>query len=138
MWFNPNQAVHARAGASGQKTSGFNKNPRVSATGTPVYIDGEEWYMAFDNFGTVMGHGVSITSPAGFTWRYDTEKAEVSVNHRSGSFVMVTQLANPDIYEKNLFGGFTTGEVYLSVFCDNYYGSAAKIEIEQIGGLTEN
>lgn len=138
LWFNPNQAVHARAGASGQKTSGFNKNPRVSATGTPVYIDGEEWYMAFDNFGTVMGHGASITSPAGFTWRYDTEKAEVSVNHRSGSFVKVTELANPDIYEKNLFGGFTTGEVYLSVFCDNYYGSAAKIEIEQIGGLTEN
>ena len=107
LWFNPNQAVHARAGAAGQKLSGFNKNPRVSATGTPVYIDGEEWYMAFDNFGT-------------------------------GSFVKVTQLANPDIYEKNLFGGFTTGEVYLSVFCDNYYGSAAKIEIEQIGGLSEN
>ncbi|MGN1052082.1 MAG: hypothetical protein ACI4SH_01670, partial [Candidatus Scatosoma sp.] len=82
------------------------------------------------------GHNSVVTAPAGFTWRYNTEGKEVSVNNRSGSFVKVTQLANPDIYEKNLFGGFTTGEVYLSIYAENYYESAARIEIAQIDGVS--
>lgn len=136
LWFESPQAPHARAGAAGQETSGFNKNPRVSVTGTPVYVDGEEWYMAFSRFGAIMGHSSSSTAPAGFTWRYDVDEKDVWINNRNGNFIRVTQLANPDIYEKNLFGGFTTGEVYLSVFAENYLNSAARIEISQIDGVS--
>lgn len=135
LWYETNQAVHARAGASGQESSGFNKNPAVSVSKKPVYVDGEEYYMTFSRFGATMGHNAFVTAPAGFTWRYDVQEKEVSVTNRSGSFVKVTQLANPDIYEKNLFGGFTTGEVYLSVYAENYYESAARIEISRIDGV---
>ena len=136
LWFEAGQSPCARAGAEGQETSGFNKNPRVSVTQIPVYVDGEEWYMAFSRFGALMGHYSKQTSPGGFTWRYDTGNKDVWVNHRSGSFVRVTQLANPDIYGKNLFDGFTTGEVYLSIFAENYQKSAARIEISQIDGVS--
>ncbi|MGN1052493.1 MAG: hypothetical protein ACI4SH_03785, partial [Candidatus Scatosoma sp.] len=38
LWYEANQAAHARAGAAGQETSGFNKNPAVSVTKMPVYV----------------------------------------------------------------------------------------------------
>ncbi len=136
LWFEAGQAPCARAGAAGQETSGFNSNPRVSVTQTPVYVDGEAWYVAFSRFGALMGHNSKTTAPSGFTWRYDTQNKDVWINFRTGNFVRVTQLANADIYGKNLFGGFTTGEVYLSIFAENYQKSAARIEISQIDGVS--
>lgn len=136
LWYEAKSSVHARAGASGQALSGLNKNPRVSATGTPIYIDGEEWYAATSRYGAVLGHSSGATAPAGFTWRYNALTGDVYITNRSGDYVRVTQLCNADIYGKNTFGGFTTGEVYLSVYAENYNESAARIEISQICGVS--
>lgn len=137
LWYDAGQSVHARAGGSGQVLSGLNTNPRVSDTGTPVYINGEEWYVATTRFGRILGHSSTGTAPSGFTWRYNSQTKEVSINNRAGDFVTVTQLANTDIYGTNTFGGFTTGEVYLSVYAEDYNESAVRIEIAQIDGASE-
>lgn len=134
LWFSPGQSVHARAGGVGQRDSGFSKNPRVSESGNPVYVDGEEWYVAFSNYGAIVSSGASSVMTSGVTWRYDAAGKKVFAKNAYGSFVRVTELANSDIYGNNLFGGFTTGEVYLSIFCENYYKSEVKIEISQIDG----
>ena len=137
LWYEAGQSVHARAGGAKQDLSGLNTNPRVSVTGNPVYINGEEWYVATTRFGRILGHSSVGTAPSGFTWRYDSQTKEVRINNRAGDFVTVTQLANTDIYGSKTFGGFTTGEVYLSVYAENYNKSAARIEIAQIDGAFE-
>lgn len=48
----------------------------------------------------------------------------------------LTDLDDTNIYEKNAFEGFTTGEVYVSITADDFIERTANLEIESIGGVS--
>ena len=53
------------------------------------------------------------------------------------SKVLVSKLDSDELYGAEAFSGFTTGEVYLSVFAEEYYESIAHIEISSLGGYNQ-
>lgn len=138
LYYAPGGSIYARAGASNQADTGLYKSETLeeSAIRKVVYIDGVRYVAYYSNWGVSMATGVSSTSDSGFTWIYDNQSKEVRVlqSRSPEGGDKVTQLANADIYGKDIFEGFTTGEVYLSVFAEGYSEATADFEIACIDG----
>lgn len=49
-------------------------------------------------------------------------------------YTMIVDLDDPETYGSNCWGGFTTGEVRMSVYFENYVGASANIFITEIAG----
>lgn len=140
LYYAPGGSIYARAGASCNDDTGLYQSDTLEATSIRkiVYIDGVRYAAYFSNWGVSMGTGANATSDSGFTWQYNSETQEVRVfqsrSPEGGN--KVTELANADIYGDDLFEGFTTGEVYLSVFAEGYSEATADFEIGCIDGKT--
>lgn len=140
LWYTANNSVYARAGASNQKDNGLYKDAtKQPITGSKaVFIDGTRYISYYSQWGVSLGTGGNSGSSSGFTWKYNNETKEVKIVHARSAADgdKVTELANVDIFENDLFEGFTTGEVYLSVFAEEYSDSTVDIEIGCIGGIS--
>lgn len=128
VFFNNTGWLYYRAGASCQIETGLRKGGD-----TKVIVDGEVYYCYMR---AEWGADGNAFSRYGIGMCYDVDTARVNfVNSKLNVFV--NDLDNPGIYEKaNRFGGFTTGEVFLSVYATDYAQEAFDIEITQIGGIT--
>ena len=134
---DPNDTcVYVRAGSSHQTTMG------LVAASTPHSLMQSIWYNgSFYRGDSRVEYGTQSRSRkvhernadnAGFSMCYDYETQEIYFEDRGGR-IFVNDLDAPEIYGENLFKGFTTGEVYFSLWGDEYETATMNIEIEKIG-----
>lgn len=76
----------------------------------------------------------------GFNFSYNEETKQLKFNSsnksESANHQMINDLDSPAIYGENLFKGFTTGEVYVSIYCADYRKDAPQhIEIASLLGV---
>lgn len=149
--YNPNVYAELRIGKSpdytgsyfpgvrttNQTCTGLEKGSTHSAT-KQVVIDGVQygfWYQYgyMSGFNTMAEYDTMTT---GYIWKYDYEKMRFYFCYNGGDDVLVTDLDEPILFpDGNFFPGWTTGEVYVSVYGDNYLsGNVARTEIVSIGG----
>lgn len=108
-----------------------------------VYIDDVRYVARYDDdFGTTS----TVSSVSKYANSFDGIGLTFSINPddykcsaTDAKTLRVTDLRSEDIYSAyNLFEGFTTGEVYLSMWADGYTSDYVHFDIEQIGGYTGN
>lgn len=79
-----------------------------------------------------------MSMKGGLVWKYDYEQMRFYIEWTNDEGLhqkLITDLDEPLIYDKgNLFPGWTTGEVYISVYVEDYRASSARNEIISIGG----
>lgn len=76
----------------------------------------------------------------GFNFSYNEETKQLKFNSsnrpETDNHTMINDLDSSAIYGKNLFKGFTTGEVYVSIYCADYRKDAPQqIEIASLLGV---
>ena len=127
------EGAYSRTRASGQGEFGLYYDCPTKFNKPNVYIDG-------DRYGVYNGdYGQTITEISGsrYTkWSIDSSVGNVYISapkNNSEKRFLINQLYNEEI-GGTVFGGFTTGEVYVSVTSNENYTSSTYIEIEQIGG----
>lgn len=70
----------------------------------------------------------------GAVWKYDMQTKRVYLSFNDGENFLVSDLDEPLIYsDGNYFPGFTTGEVYVTIYADGYEKTYANTEIVSIG-----
>ena len=140
LWYTVNNSVYARAGANNQRNNGLYKTETMAPiTGAKaVFIDGVRYISYYEQWGVSLATGGMSGSSNGFTWKYNSETKEVKLRHArsAANGDKITELANADIFDNDLFEGFTTGEVYVSVFAEEYSQATLDIEIACIGGIS--
>lgn len=125
-------AAYYRGGSSTQKMVGLTAESKAAvAPRREVFIDGIRYLAKYeDDYGTETG--TKIYQDIGITFSYDLNTNDMSAEDKKQR--LINNLSNPDIYsEINLFEGFTTGEVYLSIRGDEYYGDEMNLDIPYIG-----
>lgn len=96
-----------------------------------------------NEYGTVVRASFVEESAELFGFHYDVDKNEVwldTVDNAFGTPLVCAELSNPEVVgENNVFGGFTTGEVYVQIEFPMFNGTAAVVVTEICGNkLTEN
>ncbi len=134
-----NYRVSGSAAANGQVLHGCREGNTATDYGPVAEIDGKQ-YQAYKNWNRATFPGGLLTSSAstlkdGTTWGYDMEKNIVYMKGSYGRWYVVNELDNSTIYPDNPFKGFTTGEVYLSIYFSDYAGADdARVDIYSIAG----
>lgn len=141
--------VYFRAGASGQDEMGLaGTSSNVGGERKLVYIDGKP-YVTYISSGGAWSSNTKKTNGTvdfvlsvkdkGYGIMYDSVQKRVFIREflDSGKYndTLVGDFANEEIHS-NIFGGFTTGEVFVSVFADKYNGSIAEFEIDEALGFS--
>ncbi len=134
-----NGMMYYRAGASNQASVGLNKDDRLTDAVDTLYINNEHYWVFRSDWGTHSQHnGYShevLSKP--YTLIYNTTTGECFVKDALAK-VMVNQLFNKDI-QQNVFKGFATGEVILSIKGSNYQmTNYFDLNIESIAGERGN
>ncbi len=134
-------AMYVQAGMSNQPNVGLEiGTPEPKPIANPgsekhVYIDGQGYRAFYDvRYGT---YAMRRGDGEGMRFYFDVETKELFVqNSNSASKLLVTDLDNTDIYGDKGYGGFTTGEVYLTVKAEGYRNGAthANFELAEIAG----
>lgn len=133
---NPLKAYmpYFRAGAFGTTALGLEHNETKNVDGVTqkeILLEGKRYISRYDSkYGAL---GEKCVDDIGYTFYYDMETSRVSVD--DGELNLVNVLSDDDIYD-DPFAGFTTGEVYLSVFASEYEGDEVHLEIESVGGYS--
>ncbi len=118
--------IYIRSAGSGQRNGGLVLPSNITISNTyktkrkEVFIDGIRGVMFFDEYGLYTENRFTQT---GIDLLFNQKTNEVLAHTDKTRNMLVNQLTNPDIYGDNLFKGFTTGEVYLSIKGDGYLGS---------------
>lgn len=124
-------SVYVRTSASEQGEFGLYLDCPFD-TQPSIYVDGLRYGVYEGKFGqTVQSVG---TPPPYYKWAYDSESKRVYFKEAQKAQYLVNDL-DYDAISVNKFGGFTTGEVYVSVSASNFYTSSTKIQIEAIGEM---
>ena len=135
--------IYIRAGSNTQQDGGI-LVPNSSATSTNAkeyYQDGVRGLCRLGHGGQ-WDHGHSYTKLNknnnhidGLTFKYDYAESIIYVtgsNAREDR--IVNDFKSESIYGNNLFKGFTTGEVFVSIFCDGYnMATESRIDVVSIG-----
>ena len=140
--------IYTQARSSTQDWVGLRPATKVSKT-TLTYED--QLYMRdtteLDFAHTCYGAGTWGTTDyaifaqrGGFNFSYNEETKQLKFNSSNKPATadnrMINDLDSPAIYGENLFKGFTTGEVYVSIYCADYRKDAPQqIEIASLLGV---
>lgn len=136
-----------RVRSNEQKYSGITKTDKPAYSPRKIiYINDERYVVKYDDdFGTTSNVSTLGSSHVNYN-TFDNHGLTFSINPNNYkcyatdiSTLCVTDLRSSDIYSKyNLFEGFTTGEVYLSVCADGYVSDYVHFDVERIGKYTGN
>ncbi len=138
--FRNNHSMTMSAAAVGQALSGCRSGKGAGYSSVDAEILGSNYiaYLKWDR-GAMPG-GAYLTGHEsqlkGISWGYDY-KNNIVYGKAGGGWSVITELDNLDIYPGNPFKGFTTGEVYLSIYCTDYTSPSdgARIDIMSINGV---
>lgn len=117
-----------------QKCSGLDKGSTHSSTRS-VVIDGVQygfWYNESGYMSTGMPN-MEANMTTGFVWKYDYEKMRFYVSYNNGEEHLVTDLDDTVLYPDAIFPGWTTGEVFVSIYGEDYLESEACVDLISIG-----
>lgn len=83
---------------------------------------------------SMSGNGTkdSATTYLGFAMDYANKSIYSRTDSRN---LLLAELTDLSVYE-DIWNGFTTGEVFLSIQCDNYIGSSARLFVRDIFGMS--
>lgn len=132
-----NYRLALSAAANGQALHGCTPGNNASGRGVVAEINGTQ-YNAYKNWNRACSPGSFLTSGTaqqlnGTTWGYDYKTNIVYAKEKT-SWSVVNDLDHPTIYPDNAFPGFTTGEVYVSIYFTDYSGmDSARIDILKMG-----
>ncbi len=133
-----NGQPYFRVGSGNQEEVGL-RGPETTPVASSqqsrsVYIDGVLYLAWLQKYGAEKNLGTYISEKnAGYGWKLEYESQRWTAAN-GGAFSLVNILNSEDIYGSNLFKGFTTGEVYVSIECDNYLTNKnARVELVNIG-----
>lgn len=134
-----------RAGTSVERPAGFSLNstgsvspwwPTISYNNSLYNIHRKPAALLnpYGPYGTHGTYGYLNADDAGLEIYYEYETKKVYAKDRD-NLIFISDLSCKDAYE-NPFGGFTTGEVYVSVLADYYKENQFNVEIGSIYGLS--
>ncbi len=124
--------TYYRVRSNTQKYSGLTKSDKPAyAPRKVVFIDDERYVVMYDDdFGAT--RNVDTLDNIGLTFSINPNDYKCYATETST--LRISDLMSADIYGKyDLFGGFTTGEVYMSIFAEDYVTDFVHFDIEQIG-----
>jgi len=131
--FNVDGWYYIRANASIQEEVGLYGGDDKEVN---VVIDGKPYHIHKNNKWGAGGKSGGGGNPKGYgcRWLYNYSEQKVYLEELRAT-QLINQFNHPDIYEeKQLFKGFTTGEVYLSITPSSYSASNTTVEIQSING----
>lgn len=131
--FNVDGWYYIRANASMQDEVGLYGGDDKEVN---VVIDGKPYHIHTNNKWGAGGKSGNGGNPKGYgcRWLYNYGEQKVYLEELRAT-QLINQFNHPDIYEeKQIFKGFTTGEVYLSITPSSYNATNTTIEIESING----
>lgn len=147
--YNPNVYAELRIGrspdyggnffpgvrTSNQPCNGLQKGTKHGST-KQVVLDGVQYGFWPNEVGYMSGFNAMGSMTTGYTWKYDYEKMRFYFCYDGGDDIIVTDLDEPLLFtDGNFFPGWTTGEVYVSLYADNFiYGSVARTELISVAG----
>ena len=135
--------LYLRAGTNLQQDGGLlvPNGANAAANAKEYYLDGVRGLCRLGHGGQ-WDHGYSPTKLNtntnhidGLRFDYDLEKSRLYCTGSSGrKNQIINDFESESIYGDNLFPGFTTGEVFVSIFCDTYnLPMQARIDVLSIG-----
>lgn len=122
---------YIRVSANGQVGGGYGETPATRE----IDFDDRKWY------GSVISAGFSDRADKGavFDIRYDaSEKAiyvPMSTQRPTVSPWLVSDLDDPTVHGANVWSGFTSGKVRMTVSFDQFYNRSGQVLFGEIGGL---
>ncbi len=125
-----------RAGTNSQESAGIYLPDTTTTTSfnkKEVFYDGVRGIARFFDWGPYNFGYRAYGKTEGITLRYDYATSKIYVQCGNEQ-LFVNDFANSDIYGDNLFEGFTTGEVYVSVRNGEYnLAEATRIDVTAVG-----
>ena len=119
-----------------QPVTGMDKGiTQVLGSSRIIFLDGFN-YRVWQGEGSmnVGMYNMKTALTTGTVWKYDMETKRVYLTYNNKEDFLVSDLDEPLIYTNgSYFPGFTTGEVYVSVYADGYESTYARTEIISIG-----
>ena len=127
--------IYVTAGAAHQSQVGVEN--AGSATGKNVHIDDEYGYGAAIN--CAMSGLPKSPSDTHLTLYFDSNEKAFYADRESytGANQLITDLDDPSLYGDEIWNGFTTGEVKMTVFATNYQAATCNFTIHTINGISE-
>lgn len=128
-------ATYFRAGVGTQTKAAMQtvrEDKKISSPQREIYAEGVRYEVFYgDNYGVAGKWGTAETIPA-CSLKYEANTNRVYFNYGS-DWKLINDLDNADVNSGQLFTGFKTGEVYLSVYAENYVRATTEFEISKIG-----
>lgn len=141
LWSQTTGTFYLGAGASHQELTGLYKTVRGK-----FLFEGslyERWsplrYAVSGVYGTPAGAETTSSlanDRGGLSFRWDMLTNKVWQTRVGSEDVLVTDLDAPEIYGENVFTGFTSDEVYISIQCHNYNEKFMTIQMESLLGYS--
>ena len=130
-----NQMPAYAAGAARQQVRALSTNlGRDSREGEIRLVNGSQYFVTYDERGGYPYLGAITANSRLIDIFYDLETNQVYVGQETGSESYKKSLINdidaPEVYGEGAFAGFTTGEVYVSVYATEYVSQNATVDIE--------
>ena len=149
--FCTTSGYYASAGASNQDKTGLEITSPTTTNSKKFVLNGTTYLLhrlwAFNvnqtQYGTFIGPpqprtAENFAAEGGISFRWDVKTNEVyyhGVRNGVARQLLVTDLDEPSIYGENLFKGFTTGEVYVSISCVAYTSTlSAELQVASLLG----
>ena len=102
-----------------------------------LYVDDMRAIAYFDNYGTYFSgylYGGDISVLPGYTLSYDYDTHRIYYEYGEKK-TLICDLLNTTLFDDDDFSPFTTGEVYLSMYANDYKKTtSARVDIMSIGG----
>lgn len=134
-----NQMPAYAAGAVRQQIRAMSTNlGRDSREGQIMFVGEDRYFVTYQERGGYPYLGGIMEDSCMLSLYYDLETNRVYVGQQTvgpdGYKVsLINDIDAPEIYGENAFKGFTNGEVYVSIFAENYVAETLEMEIASIG-----
>ncbi len=138
--------IYASAGASGQDLVGYEwRNDDTYAAHINSWAGLRSWVSYTGQRKSpseVAGNEALMAQLSKFTENYDylsmdyaNRTLHAKTQNHWRDYSMIVDLDDPNIYGANCWDGFTTGEVRMSIYFENYAGASANIFITEIANF---
>ncbi len=134
--------IYIKSGANGQLYGGMVKCEENTSTSFTKFKIGEQWWYIRTSLlgvGSGIGNGVLPEYFEGYQLYFDTNSNSAyfkPVHSDYNKPSLINKLDVSQVYKDNIFNGFTTGEVYVSVYAKDFIESTTRVDVLSIGNDT--
>ena len=133
-----NQLPAYAASANGNAMRACSTNlGRDSRDGKIMFVGDKQYFVTYAERGGYPYLGGIVEDSCLISLYYDVKTNQVYVGQQQKGedyeVEMINDVDAPEIYGSSVFGGFTTGEVYISIYAETYQTAMVEMEIVSIG-----